>query len=105
MRRSATSSACRSGADNFFSGFVSTVRQVDRRAKACLIVGLDPGLGILHVDYARRDSFALDLMEGIRPSVDAYVLNLVRSRRFHIAIRRDPPWGLPRPCATCSWAR
>ena len=49
---------------------------------ACLIVGLDPGLGVVHVDYRARDSFVLDLMEVGRPAVDAYVLNLVRSRIF-----------------------
>jgi len=53
---------------------------------ACLTVGLDPGLGIVHVDYRSRDSFVLDLMEAARPDVDAYVLDLLRSRAF---TRRD----------------
>jgi CRISPR-associated endonuclease Cas1 len=53
---------------------------------ACIAVGLDPGLGIVHVDYRSRDSFALDLMEAVRPDVDAYVLELLRSRTF---TRRD----------------
>ena len=30
-------------------------------------VGLDPGVGILHVDKQARDSLALDLMEPVRP--------------------------------------
>ena len=49
---------------------------------ACLIVGLDPGLGIVHVDYRARDSFVLDLMEAGRPAVDEYVLDLARTRTF-----------------------
>ena len=49
---------------------------------ACLIAGLDPGLGIVHVDYRSRDSFALDLMEAARPDVDAYVLELLQTRTF-----------------------
>lgn len=49
---------------------------------ACLIAGLDPGLGIVHVDYRSRDSFTLDLMEAVRPDVDAYVLELLQTRTF-----------------------
>lgn len=52
---------------------------------ACLAVGLDPGLGIVHADYRARDSLALDLMEPIRPHVDRYVLALIRSRLFRAA--------------------
>ncbi len=49
---------------------------------ACLAVGLDPGIGILHTDQRDRDSLALDLMEAIRPDIDAYVLKLLGSRTF-----------------------
>jgi|SRR5579871_271371 len=41
---------------------------------AASAVGLDPGLGFLHVDKYTRDSLACDLMEAVRPQVDAYVL-------------------------------
>jgi CRISPR-associated endonuclease Cas1 len=40
-------------------------------------MGLDPGLGVLHVDTPARDSLACDLMEPIRAQVDAYVLDWV----------------------------
>lgn len=54
---------------------------------ACLAVGLDPGLGVLHQDAHARDSLALDLMEVVRPEVDAFVLELLgrtwRLRDFH----------------------
>lgn len=48
----------------------------------CLTVGLDPTLGIVHADYRSRNSLALDLMEAVRPRVDAYVLELLRHRTF-----------------------
>ena len=49
---------------------------------ACLTLGIDPSLGIWHVDYRARDSFALDLMEAARPAVDHHVLELIRDRTF-----------------------
>ena len=53
---------------------------------ACLTLGLDPGIGIVHADYRDRDSFTLDLMEAARPAVDVFVLELLRT---HIFSRRD----------------
>lgn len=47
---------------------------------ACLAVGLDPGLGILHADLKGRDSMVLDLIEAVRPTVDRYVLDLAEAR-------------------------
>jgi CRISPR-associated protein Cas1 len=46
-----------------------------RSSAACL--GLDPGLGVLHVDTTARDSLACDIMEPIRAQVDSYVLDLI----------------------------
>lgn len=54
-------------------------------AKATLaarVVGLDPGLGVMHADQSHRDSLAADLMEPIRPLVDAYAFRLLTSRPF-----------------------
>jgi len=45
-------------------------------------MGLDPGLGFMHVDLRSRDSLACDLMEAVRPKVDSYVLDLLTSRAF-----------------------
>jgi len=42
---------------------------------AVAALGLDPGLGMLHVDAPARDSLACDIMEPIRPQVDAFVLD------------------------------
>ncbi len=44
---------------------------------AAAALGLDPGLGVLHVDTPARDSLALDLMEPVRPLVDAFVLDWI----------------------------
>ena len=55
-------------------------------ALAARRMGLDPGLGILHADAAGRPSFACDLMEAVRPVVDAHVLGVLagplRKREF-----------------------
>lgn len=42
---------------------------------AAASLGLDPGLGVMHFDSPTRDSLASDLMEPVRPRVDAYVLD------------------------------
>ena len=41
-------------------------------------LGLDPGIGFLHSDTRTRDSLACDLMEPIRPHVDAFLLDWLR---------------------------
>jgi CRISPR-associated endonuclease Cas1 len=41
-------------------------------ASAC---GLDPGIGFVHKDTANRDSLALDLIETIRPAIEAWLLD------------------------------
>jgi CRISPR-associated protein Cas1 len=52
---------------------------------AAAALGLDPGIGILHVDTDSRDSLACDLMEPVRPQVDAYVLDWIS----HQPLRRE----------------
>jgi CRISPR-associated endonuclease Cas1 len=44
---------------------------------AAASVGLDPGIGVLHVDTDARDSLACDLMEPARPHVDAHLLKWI----------------------------
>lgn len=63
---------------------------------ACLTVGLDPSLGVVHADYRSRDSLALDLMEAVRPDVDAHVLRLLRARTFRAADFHDTRSGVCR---------
>ena len=50
---------------------------------AAATLGLDPGLGVLHVDTSARDSLACDLMEPVRPHVDAYVLEWITKQLFN----------------------
>jgi hypothetical protein len=44
---------------------------------AVAALGLDPGLGFLHLDTPSRDSLASDVMEPVRPQVDAFVLDWI----------------------------
>jgi CRISPR-associated endonuclease Cas1 len=54
-------------------------------AIAARIVGLDPGLGVLHADLDNRDSLATDLMEPVRPLVDRWVLTFLADRALAAA--------------------
>jgi CRISPR-associated endonuclease Cas1 len=47
---------------------------------AAAALGLDPGLGVLHVDISNRDSLALDILEPIRAQIDAYVVDWITSQ-------------------------
>src|SRR5713226_9713522 len=51
-------------------------------------MGLDPGIGLLHVDTPNRDSLACDIMEPIRPKCDAFVLHWLQSE----PLRRPDFW-------------
>jgi uncharacterized Zn finger protein (UPF0148 family) len=44
---------------------------------AATALGLDPGLGFMHVDSRQRDSLPCDLMEPIRPQIDAFVFDWI----------------------------
>jgi CRISPR-associated endonuclease Cas1 len=44
---------------------------------AAVALGLDPGMGVLHVDTKARDSLACDLMEPVRPEVDAFLFDWI----------------------------
>jgi hypothetical protein len=96
---------------------------------ACLTLGLDPGLGIVHADHRDRDSFALDLMEapdqpstptssssselaGSRgePSPRPGAASAVSTRRLVMSSPKPPPAGQkqsrrpPRLSPNCSRA-
>jgi CRISPR-associated endonuclease Cas1 len=53
----------------------SLLESESRLAAAAL--GLDPGMGVLHVDTKARDSLACDLMEPVRPQVDSFLLDWI----------------------------
>jgi len=46
---------------------------------AAVAMGLLPDIGLLHVNRPNRDSLVFDIMEPIRPKVDAFVLNWIQS--------------------------
>ena len=62
---------------------------------ALAAMGLDPGIGVLHVDAPARDSFACDLMEAIRPQVDSHVLDWITRHQ----LRRN--WFCEQPDGNC----
>jgi CRISPR-associated endonuclease Cas1 len=66
---------------NALLSYVYRLAEVEARF-ALVRLGLDPGLGCLHLDAAGRDSLALDVIEPLRPKVDAFVLRLVAERTF-----------------------
>jgi hypothetical protein len=69
---------------------------------AAAALGLDPGLGLLHVDTPARDSLACDLMEPVRPQVDAYLLDWITRqplRREWFFEQRDGNCRLMNPFA------
>lgn len=64
---------------NAILNFLYALLEAEARI-ACLTMGLSPTLGVVHADLRSRDAFGLDLMEAVRPAVDAYVLALLRSQ-------------------------
>jgi CRISPR-associated endonuclease Cas1 len=61
---------------NAMLNFLYALLESEARLAAAAL-GLDPGLGVMHVDSKSRDSLASDLMEPVRPKVDAYVLDWI----------------------------
>lgn len=56
---------------------------------SAVAMGMDPAIGLLHVDTPSRDSLACDLMEVCRPrGVDAFVLNWLQTE----PLRRSDFW-------------
>lgn len=69
---------------------------------AAAALGLDPGLGFLHLDTPARDSLAFDLMEPIRSTIDGYVLDWIQQqplRREWFFEQRDGNCRLMAPFA------
>jgi CRISPR-associated endonuclease Cas1 len=64
---------------NTLLNFAYSLLEAEARL-AATAMGLDPAIGLLHVDTPNRDSLACDLMEVCRPGgVDAFVLNWLQS--------------------------
>lgn len=69
---------------------------------ACLTVGLDPGLGFFHKDKRGRDNLVMDLMEAVRPKVDAYALRLFKTQVLRAADFHETRKGVCRVLAPLS---
>lgn len=70
-----------SGPANAILNYLYALLKAETRL-ACLIYGMDPGVGIFHADQPYRDSLVYDLMEPVRPNVDSYLLDMLSTRRF-----------------------
>jgi CRISPR-associated endonuclease Cas1 len=77
-RRSPISGSQRVAADpvNAMLNYLYALLESEARL-AVAALGLDPGLGFLHFDSQSRDSLASDVMEPVRPQVDAFVLDWI----------------------------
>jgi CRISPR-associated endonuclease Cas1 len=77
-RRSPLSGSQRLAANpvNAILNYLYAVLESEARLAAAAL-GLDPGLGFIHMDAPARDSLGCDLMEPIRPEVDAWVLDWI----------------------------
>ena len=76
---------------NAILNYLYAVLESETRLAAATL-GLDPGIGVMHVDVAYRDSLALDLMEVVRPDVDAFVIDWIKRGplpRNHFFEQRD----------------
>ena len=79
---------------NAMLNFLYSILESEARLAATAF-GLDPGLGLMHADTKARDSLACDLMEPVRPHVDAYVLHWLTCE----SLRRE--WFFEQRDGTC----
>ena len=61
---------------NAILNYLYAVLESESRLAAAAL-GLDPGIGVLHVDTPARDSLACDLMEAVRPQIDGFLVDWV----------------------------
>jgi hypothetical protein len=104
-RRSAVFAGTSRGAtDVLNAGLNWTYRILEADVRlACLAVGLDCGLGVMHADVKGRDSMVLDLMEPLRPVADEFVLSLLARRPVRKAEVVEDARGVVRLRAPLTW--
>jgi CRISPR-associated endonuclease Cas1 len=66
---------------NAILNYLCAVLEAEARI-AVLAAGLDPVLGLLHADVQCRDSLVFDVMEPVRPAVDAFLLDFLAHHKF-----------------------
>jgi hypothetical protein len=83
LRKSPLTGSPRNAANpaNAILNYLYAILEAETRI-ALLTVGLDPGLGLMHADLASRDSLACDVMEALRPKVDAWLLGFLAGSHF-----------------------
>jgi CRISPR-associated endonuclease Cas1 len=64
---------------NAMLNYLYSILEAETRV-ACLTAGLDPGIGLFHTDTLNRDSLVFDVMEPVRPKVDAWLLDVLDSQ-------------------------
>jgi CRISP-associated protein Cas1 len=64
---------------NAVLNYTYTLLEVETRI-ACEAIGLDPDLGLIHVDDRLRESFIYDLLEPLRAKADVWALELLRKQ-------------------------
>jgi CRISPR-associated protein Cas1 len=79
---------------NAILNYLYAVLESEARMAASAL-GLDPGLGLMHMDAPSRDNLACDLMEPVRPLVDEHVLNWF----LHQPLKRE--WFFEERNGTC----
>jgi CRISPR-associated endonuclease Cas1 len=72
---------CAANPANAILNYLYAILEAETRLSIAAL-GLDPGLGLLHVDHAQRDSLACDLMEPMRPIIDAFLLDWITRTPF-----------------------
>jgi CRISPR-associated protein Cas1 len=80
---------------NAILNYCYTLLEVETRI-ACGSVGLDPDLGLLHVDDRLRESFIYDLLEPLRSKADVWALELLHKEKLHPAMFHELRDGIVR---------
>lgn len=80
---------------NAILNYSYTLLEIETRI-ACEATGLDPDLGLIHVDDRLRESFIYDLLEPLRPMADVWVLELLRREQLHPSMFHELRDGIVR---------
>jgi CRISP-associated protein Cas1 len=80
---------------NAMLNYCYTLLEVETRV-ACETTGLDPDLGLLHVDDRLRESFIYDLLEPLRSKSDEWVLELLQKEKLYPAMFHELRDGIVR---------
>jgi CRISP-associated protein Cas1 len=80
---------------NAILNYCYTLLEVETRV-ACEASGLDPDLGLIHVDDRLRESFIYDLLEPLRARADVWALELLHKEKLHPAMFHELREGVVR---------